>query len=164
MLSVEDSAFISPLLTRFLVPWQEKHPHNMIILPPCLTVGTVFWVCWTFPLFLHAYSASMWPNNSKLVSSDHKTVVQMFLSCCIWSLASAMRAGDLPEAVYSKITTSGQLTCSLTKPSWSCFATWMLNTHGGRKKKPKVLRTRCQPSSPVVETSCYGNASLAKAR
>ena len=57
----------------------------------------------------------------------------------------ARRAGDLPKAVYSKIATSVQLPCSLTKPSWSCLATWMLNTHRGRKDKSKIPRTRCQP-------------------
>ncbi len=41
-ISLYSAAFMVPLMqTRWPGPWAEKHPHNMMLPPPCLTVGMV---------------------------------------------------------------------------------------------------------------------------
>ena len=78
-------------LTRFTVPLEEKHPHIIMFPPPCLTAGTVFLGLYTSPFILQTYSASIWPNNSNFVSSNHMMVDQKLGSCFRWSPAKAKR-------------------------------------------------------------------------
>ncbi len=51
------AAFIFPsIATSRPVPAAEKHPHSMMLPPPCFTVGTVLDRWWAGPGFLHTYT------------------------------------------------------------------------------------------------------------
>ena len=58
------------------VPPASKHPHNMMLPPPCFTVGMVFCRLQASPVFLQTYRWSLWPNSSIFVSSDQRTIFQ----------------------------------------------------------------------------------------
>ena len=59
-------AFIFPLiLTSLPVPASEKHPHSMMLLPPCFPVGMV-------PGFLQMWHLAFRPKSSSLVSSNQR--------------------------------------------------------------------------------------------
>ncbi len=74
------AAFIFPsIATSRPVPAAEKHPHNMMLPPPCFTVGTVLDRWWAVPGFLHTYRLELRPKSSILVSSD-QIIRQVFFS------------------------------------------------------------------------------------
>ncbi len=67
------AAFIFPsIATSHPVPAAEKHPHSMMLPPPCFTVGTVLDRWWAVPGFLHTYRLELRPKSSILVSSDQR--------------------------------------------------------------------------------------------
>ena len=51
-------------------------PHNMMLLPPCFTVGMVFFGLPASPLVLQTKRWSVWQNSSIFVSSDQRTFFQ----------------------------------------------------------------------------------------
>ena len=66
-ISLYFAPFIFPLILTILsVPASEKHPHSMMLPPPCFAVGMV-------PGFLQTWRLAFRPNSSILVSSDRKT-------------------------------------------------------------------------------------------
>ncbi len=72
------AAFIFPsIATSRPVPAAEKHPHSMMLPPPCFTVGTVLDRWWAVPGFLHTYRLELRPKRSILVSSDQR-ILQVF--------------------------------------------------------------------------------------
>ncbi len=74
------AAFIFPsIATSRPVPAAEKHPHSMMLPPPCFTVGTVLDRWWAVPGFLHTYRLELRPKSSILVSSDQR-ILQVFFS------------------------------------------------------------------------------------
>ncbi len=96
------AAFIFPsIATSRPVPAAEKHPHGMMLPPPCFTVGTVLDRWWAVPGFLHTYHLELRPKSSILDSSDQRilfvTILESFmcfltpcgLSCVLhWGEAS----------------------------------------------------------------------------
>ncbi len=58
-------------------PCSWKHPHSMMLPPPCFTVGTVLDRWWAVPGFLHTYRLELRPKSSILVSSDQR-ILQVF--------------------------------------------------------------------------------------
>ncbi len=77
------AAFIFPsIATGRPVPAAEKHPHSMMLPPPCFTVGTVLDRWWAVPGFLHTYRLELRPKSSILVSSDQRilfvTILESF--------------------------------------------------------------------------------------
>ncbi len=59
------AAFIFPsIATSRPVPAAEKHPHSMMLPPPCFTVGTVLDRWWAVPGFLHTYRLELRPKSS----------------------------------------------------------------------------------------------------
>ncbi len=67
------AAFIFPsIATSRPVPAAEKHPHSMMLPPPCFTVGTVLDRWWAVPGFLHTYRLELRPKSYILVSSDQR--------------------------------------------------------------------------------------------
>ncbi len=65
------AAFIFPsIATSRPVPAAEKHPHSMMLPPPCFTVGTVLDRWWAVPGFLHTYRLELRP---KVLSWSHQT-------------------------------------------------------------------------------------------
>ncbi len=67
------AAFIFPsIATSRPVPAAEKHPHSMMLPPPCFTVGTVLDRWWAVPGFLHTYRLELRPKSPILVSSDQR--------------------------------------------------------------------------------------------
>ncbi len=95
------AAFIFPSIATSR-PVAEKHPHSMMLPPPCFTVGTVLDRWWAVPGFLHTYRLELRPKSSILVSSDQiilfVTILESFLPSpeCIsgaqpqWSLGSSL--------------------------------------------------------------------------
>ncbi len=74
------AAFIFPsIATSRPVPAAEKHPHSMMLPPPCFTVGTVLDRWWAVPGFLHTYRLELRPKSYILVSSDQR-ILQVFFS------------------------------------------------------------------------------------
>ncbi len=70
-ISLYPAAFIFPsIATSRPVPAAEKHPHSMMLPPPCFTVGTVLDRWWAVPGFLHTYRLELRPKSSILVSSE----------------------------------------------------------------------------------------------
>ncbi|KAJ8245126.1 hypothetical protein GJAV_G00274910 [Gymnothorax javanicus] len=66
------SYFMMPLtLTRFPGPFAEKKPQRMILLLPCLTVGTVFSRLNASPFVRQTKAPSLCLNSSIFVSSIH---------------------------------------------------------------------------------------------
>ncbi len=64
------AAFIFPsIATSRPVPAAEKHPHSMMLPPPCFT-GTVLDRWWAVPGFLHTYRLELRP---KVLSWSHQT-------------------------------------------------------------------------------------------
>ena len=63
------------------VPPAAKHPHNIMLPPPCFTVGMVFFGLQAFPFFLQTQRWSLWPNSSIFVSSDQRTFPQKYDLC-----------------------------------------------------------------------------------
>ncbi len=58
------AAFIFPsIATSRPVPAAEKHPHSMMLPPPCFTVGTVLDRWWAAPGFLHTYRLELRPKS-----------------------------------------------------------------------------------------------------
>ncbi len=51
-------------------PCSWKHPHSMMLPPPCFTVGTVLDRWWAVPGFLHTYRLELRP---KVLSWSHQT-------------------------------------------------------------------------------------------
>ena len=137
---------------------------------PWLKGSAMFWRFWASPFFLHGYSASMCKKKKGFVRPQDSCPDVLILLYLISGKGQASRwlACGLCQMpyMYINITTSGELSCSLTKPSLGCFFfyTWKLNSHGSRKEKPKSPRTRWHPLTTVMETSSHGNASLATAR
>ncbi len=73
------AAFIFPsIATSRPVPAAEKHPHSMMLPPPCFTVGTVLDRWWAVPGFLHTYRLELRPKSSILVSSDQRILLVFF--------------------------------------------------------------------------------------
>ncbi len=77
------AAFIFPsIATSRPVLAAEKHPHSMMLPPPCFTVGTVLERWWAVPGFLHTYHLELRPKSSILVSSDQRilfvTILESF--------------------------------------------------------------------------------------
>ncbi len=69
------AAFIFPsIATSRPVPAAEKHPHSMMLPPPCFTVGTVLDRWWAVPGFLHTYRLELRPKSYILVSSDQRVL------------------------------------------------------------------------------------------
>ncbi len=74
------ASFIFPsIATSRPVHAAEKHPHSMMLPPPCFTVGTVLDRWWAVPGFLHTYRLELRPKSSILVSSDQR-ILQVFFS------------------------------------------------------------------------------------
>ncbi len=75
------AAFIFPsIATSRPVPAAEKHPHSMMLPPPCFTLLGLYWTgdeqCL---VFLHTYRLELRPKSSILVSSDQR-ILQVFFS------------------------------------------------------------------------------------
>ncbi len=111
------AAFIFPsIATSRPVPAAEKHPHSMMLPPPCFTVGTVLDRWWAVPGFLHTYRLELRPKSSILVSSDQRILFVTILESdgdhkLITSMPRRIEAvikakGALPiiEYIYSKWT------------------------------------------------------------
>ncbi len=87
------AAFIFPsIATSRPVPAAEKHPHSMMLPPPCFTVGTVLDRWWAVPGFLHTYRLELRPKSSILVSSDQRILFVTILESFRCFLANSMRA------------------------------------------------------------------------
>ncbi len=87
------AAFIFPsIATSRPVPAAEKHPHSMMLPPPCFTVGTVLDRWWAVPGFLHTYCLELRPKSSILVSSDQRILFVTILESFRCFLANSMRA------------------------------------------------------------------------
>ncbi len=87
------AAFIFPsIATGRPVPAAEKHPHSMMLPPPCFTVGTVLDRWWAVPGFLHTYRLELRPKSSILVSSDQRILFVTILESFRCFLANSMRA------------------------------------------------------------------------
>ncbi len=81
-----------PLMrTRLPGPWAEKHPHNMMLPPPCLTVGMVLWGLCASPARRQTVLVVLWPNSSSFVSSDLMTFLQSSSESSKWLLANLRR-------------------------------------------------------------------------
>ncbi len=82
------AAFIFPsIATSRPVPAAEKHPHSMMLAPPCFTVGTVLDRWWAVPGFLHTYRLEFKAKKFYLglirpenLICHHLGVLQMFFS------------------------------------------------------------------------------------
>ncbi len=87
------AAFIFPsIATSRPVPAAEKHPHSMMLPPPCFTVGTVLDRWWAVPGFLHTYRLELRSKSSILVSSDQRILFVTILESFRCFLANSMRA------------------------------------------------------------------------
>ena len=87
------SFFIMPsTFTRFPGPLAEKQPQSIILAPPCLTVGTVFWGLNASPFFHQTKSTSLCPKTFIFVSSDHETDNQKLRSFSKYDFAKARQA------------------------------------------------------------------------
>ncbi len=87
------TAFIFPsIVTSRPVPAAEKHPHSMMLPPPCFTVGTVLDRWWAVPGFLHTYHLELRPKSYILVSSDQRILFVTILESFRCFLANSMRA------------------------------------------------------------------------
>ncbi len=87
------AAFIFPsIATSRPVPAAEKHPHSMMLPPPCFTVGTVLDRWWAVPGFLHTYRLELRPKSSILDSSDQRILFVTILESFRCFLANSMRA------------------------------------------------------------------------
>ena len=64
-----------------------KHPHSMMLPPPCFTVGIVLFGLKASPFSRQTYCWSLWPNSSILISSDQRTLHQKPLSLSLCFLA-----------------------------------------------------------------------------
>ena len=73
------------ILTSLSVPAAERHPHSMMLPPPCFTVGLV-------PGFLQTGHLAVRPNNSILVSSDQRILFDMVWEYFGCPLANSKRA------------------------------------------------------------------------
>ncbi len=74
------AAFIFPSMQPVRpVPAAEKHPHSMMLPPPCFTFGTILDRWWAVPGFLHTYRLELRPKSYILVSSDQR-ILQVFVS------------------------------------------------------------------------------------
>lgn len=62
-------------LMRFPVSDALKHPHSLILPPPCFTVGNLFFGWYASPLFLQTYAVSLWVKSSNFVSPKDKLQV-----------------------------------------------------------------------------------------
>ncbi len=86
------AAFIFPsTATSRPVPAAEKHPHSMMLPPPCFTVGTVLDRWWAVPGFLHTYRLELRPKSYILVSSDQRILFVTILESFRCFLANSMR-------------------------------------------------------------------------
>ncbi len=86
------AAFIFPsIATSRPVPAAEKHPHSMMLPPPCFTVGTVLDRWWAVPGFLHKYRLELRPKSAILVSSDQRILFVTILESFRCFLANSMR-------------------------------------------------------------------------
>ncbi len=86
------TAFIFPsIATSRPVPAAEKHPHSMMLPPPCFTVGTVLDRWWAVPGFLHTYRLESRPKSSILVSSDQRILFVTILESFRCFLANSVR-------------------------------------------------------------------------
>ena len=85
-ISLYFALFIFPLiLTSLSVPAAEKHPHSMMLPPPCFTVGMV-------PGHLQTWCLAFGPNSSILVSLDQIILFLMVGESFTWLLANSKRA------------------------------------------------------------------------
>ncbi len=99
------AAFIFPsIATSRPVPAAEKHPHSMMLPPPCFTVGTVLDRWWAVPGFLHTYRLELRPTSSILVSSDQRilfvTILESF-SCFFSKLHAGFHVSCTEERLPS---------------------------------------------------------------
>ena len=63
------------------LPPAAKHPHNMLMPPPCFTVGMVFFRLQATPFLLQTNRWSFLPNSSIFVSSDQRTFLRRYDLC-----------------------------------------------------------------------------------
>ncbi len=121
------AAFIFPsIATSRPVPAAEKHPHSMMLPPPCFTVGTVLDRWWAVPGFLHTYRLELRPKSSILVSSDQRILFVTILESFRCFLANSMWAFMCLALRSHKAPTGGGLQWWLTfynfLPSPECIS------------------------------------------
>ncbi len=76
------TAFIFPsIATSRPVPAAEKHPHSMMLPPPCFTVGTVLDRWWAVPGFLHTYRFHVSCTEERL-PSGHSAIKPRLVEGC----------------------------------------------------------------------------------
>ena len=83
--------YLKLIFTRFLVPLPEKQPHSIMLPPPCLTVGNVFFGLKASPFFRQTYATSLWPKSSIFISSDQRIDDQNASSLSRWLWANFRR-------------------------------------------------------------------------
>ena len=89
-ISLYNVPFIFPsILTSLTVPAAEKHPHSVMLPPPCFTVGMV-------PGSLHMWRLAFRPRSSILVSSDQGILFLMVWESFKCLLANSKLAVHVP--------------------------------------------------------------------
>ena len=92
-MSLYIAAFIFPsIMTSLPVPAAEKHPHSMMLPPPCFTVGMVLAWWWAAPGFLQTWCLAFTPKSSIFVSPDQRILFLMVWESFRCILANSRRA------------------------------------------------------------------------
>ena len=108
-ISLYIAAFIFPsILTSLSVPAAEKHPHSMMLPPPCFTVGMVLAWWWAVPGFLQTWRLAFTPKSSLFVSSDQRILFLMVwesIRCILAAMCLLLRSGyrHTPPSGHSTI-------------------------------------------------------------
>ena len=80
------------ILTSLPVPAAEKHPHRMMLPPPCFTVEMILARWWAVPGFLQMWHIVFRPNSSIFISSDQRILFLMVWQSFTCLLANSKQA------------------------------------------------------------------------
>ena len=110
--------------TRLPVPEAAKQPHSIMLPPPCLTVGTVFFGLKASCFLRQTYTTSICPKSSSLISSDRSTDFQNS------SLPFKCSRANLSLAVMCRSLSKGVLLgrWPWSPPRWRALTTAFLET------------------------------------
>ena len=138
--------------TRLPVPEAAKQPHSMMLPPPCLTVGTMFFGLKASPFLCQTYTISMCPNSSSLVSNVHGQTSVWLWCAALW--VKGFFSDDGPEAHHDEEPSQlrslkhqlqkrpGQQQSSWQMSGDSCWHLWLFSS-------PEFLKSCAYDHAPV---------------
>ena len=135
-MSLYIAAIFPSILTSLPVPGTEKHPHSMMLPPPCFTVGMVLPWWWAMPGFLQTWRLAFTPKSSIFVSSDQRILFLM-----VWKSFRCILANSRRAAMCLLLRSGFRLATLPYRPDWWIAAEMVVLPEGSPLSTDHVQST-----------------------